>query len=156
MAGVRRRPQARGEDSPKPSYIVRFEEVPVLNLDDCSKATIELHSLVHHQYLKVEHSGDFLVKKIVGSDWWSDRSWGTALDESPRDGMPNDALFDWEVRMLRTGNAEADYIIGSLEGSVMEASAPDWTISPSDAANSHTWHVHTSVEDHNGVKPSSA
>ncbi len=143
----------KGDEGFAVFHQVRWERVPVLDLANCSPATIQLHSLVHHQFPKVVHSGDYLYRKIKDSDWWSDHAYGTALDESPRDGMPNDRLFDWEVRMFRSGNADADYVIGSLKGRVMEASEPDWSISPSNAAQSHTWHVHTSIVDHDGVKP---
>lgn len=135
--------------------VVKLEDVPLLPLPNCSPETRELHSLVHYQFPKVVHSGDYLYRQIKGSDWWSDHAYGTALDESPRDGMPNDDLFTWEVRMFRSGNADSPdgYVIGSIKGRVMEASWPDWSIEPSDAASSHTWHVHTSLRDHDGVKP---
>jgi hypothetical protein len=142
-----------GEEFAEGRFFVRYEDVPLRKLDNCSAATSNLHSLVHYQYPKVVHSGDYLFRQMSGSDWWSDHAWGTALDESPRDGMTNDQLFDWCVRMFRSGNASADYILGSLKGRVMEASAPDWSISPSDASNSHTWHNHISVVDHDGDKP---
>jgi hypothetical protein len=135
-------------------YAVRCENVKRLDMDNCSPATITLHSLIHHQFPKVVHSGDYMFRPVSGSKtFWSDHAYGTALDESPRNGMPNDQLFDWEVRMFRSGNAQADYVIGSLSGRVMESAAPDWTIRPSTAGVSHTWHVHTSLVDHDGVKP---
>lgn len=135
---------------------VREEVVPVLRdgMEHCSEATIHLHSLVHYQFPKVVHSGDFMFRTISGTaNEYSDHAWGTAIDESPRDGMPNDVLFVWLVRMFQTGNADADYVLGSINGVVKSASAPDWDIQNSSAAASHTWHNHVSVVDHDGARP---
>jgi hypothetical protein len=132
--------------------VVKHERVAFMDLAHCSRETSVLWSLVHHQFPQVILSGAFFFRQVANSDDWSDHAWGTAIDTSPR-GMTNDELFDWVVRTCRERIVDADYIIGSIDGKVRSASAPGFDIVPSGAAVSHTWHVHTSVVDHDGAKP---
>ncbi len=132
-----------------------YEHVPIVPLANCSKDTEELHSLIHYQFDKAIHSGGFLFRQVSGSTAWSDHAWGTAIDESQNTekGVTNDEVFDWQARMAQSGNINPDYILGSRDGKVVQAVAPDYEVEPSSAASSHLWHCHTSQVDHDGRKP---
>lgn len=133
--------------------VVKFERVPYIDLPHCSRSTSVDWSLTSYHFGKnVVLSGAFYYRQIAGSTDWSDHAWGTATDNSPK-GISNDTLFDWKVRMYRERCMDCDYVLGSLKGEVKSASAPDFDIRPSGAAVSHTWHVHSSIVDHDGAKP---
>lgn len=145
-----------GDDKVEVVVSARFENVERVPLAHCTKPTEELHSLVHHQFPKVIHSGGFYYREVDGAPGvWSDHAWGTAIDESQNlpKGVKNDEVFDWQARMAQSGNINPDYILGSNNGKVVQASAPDYRVRASKSSTTHLWHVHTSQVDHDGRKP---
>lgn len=141
--------------------VTRYDKVAKVDIAHCSPATVRIHSLVRHQFPKSIPSGGFLYRPVEGarqpdgSAYWSDHAWGTALDESmnAKEGVSNDEITSWVSRMGREGCIEYDYALGSIDGKVKSMSAPGYELKPSSAAISHTWHVHISVQDHDGRKP---
>lgn len=92
-----------------------------------------------------KHSGDF----------WSDHAYGTAVDATDEaKGRDNEKHFRWYVRMAQAGLISYDYIIGSIDGRVHSAQAPDFEIEPGGGDSSHEWHCHISHIDHDGRRPS--
>lgn len=130
--------------------VCRVENVRELEVPNCSQGVSTNWSLAKHQFPDCVFAGGYVYKQILGTNEWSDHAWGDAVDETPKD---NDALFDWNTRMARSGNMDYDYLLGSRKGKVVQSSAPDFDVEPSSAASSHLWHNHMSVIDHDGRKP---
>lgn len=66
--------------------------------------------------------------------------YGDAVDVSYG---PTEKVFDWGVRMARSGNIVAEQIIGTQDGKVeREAWAPDFAFESYGGNGSHLWHVH--------------
>lgn len=136
-----------------PVAIVRYADVKFIELANCTRDTSVGWSLVHYAFPNVVFAGGYVYKETFPG-FWSDHAWGTAFDGTPRGaGVTNDGLFDWSVRMAASGNMECDMIIGSKGGKVHNACAPDWAIRPGGGDDSHEWHVHYSIVDHDGAKP---
>jgi hypothetical protein len=135
--------------------VVKVEHVRYIELPNSSPDTCVTWSLIHHQYPNVIMAGAYFYRQVDGSDSWSDHAWGTALDGTPRGkGATNDSLYDWQVRMGKTGNLPVHgYILGSKGGKVKRANAPGFRSLPSSASTSHLWHNHDSIVDHDGRKP---
>jgi hypothetical protein len=147
----------KNEVPESPRVYLRREVIRIRPLDDCSPETVLAHSLIAHAWYErgVVFAGGYVWKQVAGSDDWSDHAWGTAIDEScsRAPAGTNDALTDWIARMAAAGLLEFDYALGSRDGSVVYV-AGDGSIRPSGADRSHLWHVHVSVIDHGGAKPS--
>lgn len=132
---------------------VRYERVPVHEATCGHPGCTEMRSLIEHQFGdKVTYAGCYVYKQIAGSTSWSDHAYGDAIDETFGSAL-NDAGFDWVVRMARAKEFDFDYALGSKDGKVVSASAPDYDVHPSSAASTHLWHVHISQVDHEGRKP---
>jgi hypothetical protein len=135
--------------------VVKHEDVKVVELAHCTAQTVQGHSLIHHQFPNIVHSGGFFYRQVSGSSDWSDHAWGTGTDDThnPSKGVSNDEVTDWLARMGQSRNIEFDYALGSRDGKVVAVQAPDYNIEPSGAADSHLWHNHVSWVDHDGRKP---
>lgn len=139
---------------PEALYVVRREVVKIDSISNCSPGTSLVHSLIHKQFPRIKLSGAYVYKQISGSSSWSDHAWGTAIDETESPPQPtNDETLDWVSRMGQSGLMDYDYALGSRNGRVVQASAPDFRVVSSSASSSHLWHVHISIVDHNGAKP---
>lgn len=139
------------------AVVVKSERVAIVETASCSPSTVELRSLFEHQFPKARYAGGYVWKEILGSNpaQYSDHAWGTAIDESENlaQGYHNDEGIDWLSRMAKSGNIDFDYALGSRGGRVVSCGAPDFDIEPSGAADSHKWHTHISIVDHDGRKP---
>lgn len=134
-------------------FAVKPHVVPYLALDNCSPDTSVVHSLIQYRFPGIKFSGGYVWKQ-TSPGIWSDHAWGTAVDETenPRAGVFNDKVTDWVARMRRMGYMDFDYALGSRNGTVVIVRS-DGTIEPSGASQSHLWHVHVSVVDHDGREP---
>lgn len=132
---------------------VRRYRVPFLELANCSPETSVVHSLIQFRFPGIKFAGGYVWKE-TSPGVWSDHAWGTAVDETenPSAGVLNDDVTDWVARMRRAGFMQFDYALGSRRGDVVIVRS-DGSISPSSASDSHLWHVHVSVVDHDGRKP---
>lgn len=128
---------------------VKHEKVLKLPVASCSVGVSAVWSLIKHQFHDAAFAGGY-VYKMTFPGFWSDHAWGDAVDATPEN---NDKLFNWLVRMAREGCVVFDYVIGSVNGHVSDASAPAFETGPSNADSSHEWHCHISVLDHDGAKP---
>jgi hypothetical protein len=139
----------------EPAHSVRFEKVKDLELAGCTEATEKAHSLVQHAFPAAIFAGGYVCKTYnndPNADW-SDHAWGTAVDETENPpAAKNEAVGDWCARMCSSGNMEADYILSSRGGVAGGYYAPDWDWDPG-AADSHEWHTHLSIVDHDGKDP---
>lgn len=136
----------------KAIYQVRRERVPYKVLSNCSPATSRAWSLTSFAFPNSRFAGGYVWKQVSGSASWSDHAWGTAFDITS--GANNDAVTDWLARMAKEGLIDFDYALGSRdnETKVVQVSGGG-SVSPSSASDSHLWHVHVSVVDHDGRKP---
>lgn len=136
----------------------RFEEVEYLSLPCAGEGTEIFWSLFKHQFPGIRFAGAYVYKTYNNnpdSDW-SDHAWGDAIDgtENPGEGVRNDDTTDWAVRMSSSGNCKMAYILGSKGGEAAVASGPDWDLRvDTDVSDSHEWHVHASIVDHDGLQP---
>lgn len=134
--------------------VVQHVEVPLLDLGpEESGSTKQAWSLFKAQYPAARFGGAYVYKE-TSPGYWSDHAWGTAVDvtENRPEGVTNDAVTSWASRMAASGNLVFDYALGSMGGRVVQVNA-NGGIVPSGAADSHLWHVHVSVIDHDGRKP---
>lgn len=144
----------KGKTQVRARAMARTEIVKLVDRGIDPGATL-LAALVHHRFPNIDFTGG-AVCKIISGTWndWSDHSWKDAIDEgSASDGVDNDAVFDWVVRMAVSNCTVFDYAIGSRNGMVMKAVAPDYTVERSTASTTHLWHVHVSIVDHGGARP---
>lgn len=144
----------RGKSQVRMRAAARTEIVRLADRDIDPGATL-LSALIHHRFPGIDFTGGAVCKTISGYPYdWSDHSWRDAIDEgSAVDGVSNDAVFDWVVRMARANCTAFAYAIGSRNGSVVSASSPDFSIGVSRASSTHLWHVHVSIVDHGGARP---
>lgn len=115
-----------------------------------------LSALMHHRFPGLNFCGGALCKTISGYPYdWSDHSWRDAIDECQdlAQGVKNDDVTDWTVRMARARCVTFDYLLGSSNGRVVKATAPDYEIEASSASSTHLWHNHISIIDHGGARP---
>ena len=132
---------------------VRHEEVEKLPVSNCSVGVSVQWSLLKHQFPAIVFAGGYVYKETFPG-YWSDHAYGDAFDGTHKPPtVVNDDVFDWLVRMARSGCIRFSYVLGSRNGNVVSASAPDYEVVPSNASDSHTWHCHVSVIDHDGEKP---
>lgn len=137
----------------EPEVVIRYAPVRKLAMVNCSPGTVLLHSLLHEQFPKIRFAGGY-VYKLTSPGYWSDHAWGTADDETENPPEPmNDETMDWLSRMGKARCLEFDYALGSRNGNVVQCGAPDYDIEPSGASDSHLWHNHISIVDHDGRKP---
>jgi hypothetical protein len=135
--------------------VMKCEAVRYMELTGAHPDAEITWSLIHHAHPNVVFAGGYLWKKVAGTDSWSDHAWGDAIDATPRGaGVDNDGLYDWQLRMGKSGNLPVHgYILGSKRGKVKRANAPGFRSWPSGASDSHTWHNHDSIVDHRGARP---
>lgn len=132
--------------------VVQHEKVALTTEGGIGGAAATFNSLTRHQFPGSQFSGGFVCKE-TSPGWTSDHAWKEAFDrtENKATGDDNDDIFSWQVRMVKNGCATADYILGSKSGKVVQAVTPGWDIESSSASDSHLWHTHVSVVDHDGA-----
>lgn len=134
---------------------MKIERVELVDLRNAHRDVEVTWSLMHHAHPNVLFAGAFVFKQVAGTSSWSDHAWGDAVDGTPRgEGVNNDQFTDWCVRMAKTGNMPVHgYFVGSKGGRVHSAKAPRFRLVRGGGDDSHEWHVHASIVDHDGAKP---
>jgi hypothetical protein len=134
--------------------LCKLVQVKDLQISNCSPKTEELHSLITAQWPGATFSGGYVWKQTAPGVW-SDHAWGTAIDESENKaaGIPNEKLTDWTTRMGRAGCTGFDYLLGYKDGRIVQTGRPDYEYQNSSADDSHEWHIHVSIDDHDGREP---
>ena len=134
----------------KPDITVQFEEVHYHDIS-CNDRVEVIWSLAKHQFGNAQMAGGFVCKEYNGvpGSGWSDHAWRDAVDVTPDN---NNQLTDWSRRMAQSRNMDFAYLLGSQNGRVGLSSAPDYGWDWG-GPESHEWHVHYSVVDHDGRNP---
>lgn len=128
---------------------VKSCEVPHITLPDVHEGCNIIWSLIKYQFPQTEFAGGFVCEEI-SPGYTSDHSWKDAIDATPPTGT-NDILFSWNVRMCQSGCMDAQQILGSRNGSVVNAESPDWQVGMGGADSSHLWHNHIGYVNHHGA-----
>jgi hypothetical protein len=149
-------------DNKAPVITIWAHAVPLVTHPGLGGKAREWFSLVAFAHPGVLYAGALVCKRYNGSKdpavGCSDHAPpGVAADATEHPPkVKNDRVTDWSVRMARTGNdpTNSGYVLGSRNGKTVSANAPDWEIEVDDAiSDSHLWHVHRSLVDHDGRCP---
>ena len=140
------------DNKPLAFYQVRRERILFKALSNCSPKTSLNWSLASFTFPNARFGGGYVWKQVSGSSSWSDHAWGTAFDISGYE--QNDDITSWFSRMAQEGQMDFDYVLGSRdnETKVVQVNSRG-EVSRSSASDSHLWHNHQSVVDHDGRKP---
>lgn len=125
---------------------VRVQVFPVPDLPSVTYETRIVNAIWAAAWPASGFAGAHVCKHIAGTNQWSQHAYGRAIDrvQNPP-AVTNDEQTDWCLRMSREGLWPVWQVLGSRNGSVINAEAPGFYTRAGGADTSHLWHVHLST-----------